>query len=71
MPPTFRWPFRLTNPASVASATNLASRSASPVRKVTFMPEREPFSAWHLNSLELSRVSYSMLARCHLRCSMA
>ena len=40
IPPTVRWPLRLTKPAAVAALTKAASLSASPVTKVTFMRER-------------------------------
>ena len=56
MPPTDRWPFRLVKPRSTDSATNLASRSSLPVRKVTFMKERASGWAESLKSLVSSRV---------------
>ena len=37
MPPTRRWPFRLTNPASVAAAQNALSMSPLGLVKVTFI----------------------------------
>ena len=57
MPPTERWPFRLVKPAFTDSATNLASISSLGERKVTFMKEREPFSAETVKSLEASSTS--------------
>ena len=48
MPPVSLWPLTFSRPRAAAHFTNSASSYSEPVRKVTFMQERLPGSAWAL-----------------------
>ena len=50
IPPTLRCPLSPSNPAFVAAEQNFASRSASPVTKVTFICDRLSAAAVGLKS---------------------
>src|SRR3989344_3990196 len=71
MPPTDRWPLRLSRPRASAPARNGLSRRSSARRNGTFIHERALTAIGLLYRPLVSMAPYSSSFLARLRCSMA